>query len=40
VRLGAHVWEVMDEGDAAPSMDPDFAGLRGSARFRKAVGFW
>jgi tetratricopeptide (TPR) repeat protein len=40
VKRGAHVWQVMDEGDAAPSMDPDFARLRGSREFRRAVGFW
>jgi DNA-binding SARP family transcriptional activator len=40
VKRGAHVWQVMDEGDAAPSMDPDFARLRGSREFRRAAGFW
>jgi len=34
------VWEVMDDGDAAPSIDPDFARLRGLPGFRRAVGFW
>ena len=40
VRDGAQVWQIMEEGDAAPSMDPDFARLRGSPQFRKAVGVW
>jgi len=40
VKQGAQVWKVMEEGGAIPSMDPDFARLRGSPEFRKAVGFW
>jgi len=40
VSHGAQVWEVMDDGDAAPSIDPDFARLRGLPGFRRAVGFW
>ena len=40
VDHGAQVWQIMEEGDAAPSMDPDFTRLRGSPEFRKAVGVW
>ena len=40
MRHGAQVWNVMEEGWSIPSIDPDFARLRGSPEFRKAVGFW
>jgi hypothetical protein len=40
VKNGAQVWQLMEEGGALPSMEPDFAELRGLPAFRKAVGFW
>jgi tetratricopeptide (TPR) repeat protein len=40
VKNGAQVWQLMEEGGALPSMEPDFAKLRGLPAFRKAVGFW
>jgi hypothetical protein len=40
IGLGAQIWEVMAEGDAAPSMNPDFAALRGMPAYRKVVALW
>jgi tetratricopeptide (TPR) repeat protein len=40
MELGAKKWEVVEEGDATPSIDPDFAGLRGLSMFQRAVALW
>jgi hypothetical protein len=40
VGHGAQADEFIMDGDAAPSMDPDFASLRESPAFRAAVGRW
>ena len=40
VARGAQAEEYIMDGDPAPSMDPDFADLRGSRAFKTAVGRW
>lgn len=40
VSLGAQAEELVMDGDAAASMEPEFAVLRGSAMFRTAIGRW
>ena len=40
VARGAQAEEFIMDGDPAPSMDPDFADLRGSPAFKTAVGRW
>jgi hypothetical protein len=40
VSAGAQADELLTEGDAAASMEPDFAPFRGSAVFRAALGRW
>jgi DNA-binding SARP family transcriptional activator len=40
VQKGAQAEELVTQGDAAASMDPDFAALRSSPAFRTALGRW
>jgi tetratricopeptide (TPR) repeat protein len=40
VQKGAHAEELVTQGGAAASMEPDFAALRYSAAFRTALGRW
>jgi tetratricopeptide (TPR) repeat protein len=40
ISLGVLAEEFVMNGDAAPSMDPDFSALRAAPAFRTAVGFW
>jgi hypothetical protein len=40
MELGAKAWDVVNEGDATPSMDPDFAVLRGLTKFQRVVALW
>jgi tetratricopeptide (TPR) repeat protein len=40
ISLGAQIWEVMAEGDAAPSMNPDFVGLRELPAYQRVVALW
>lgn len=40
ISLGVLAEEFIMNGDAAPSMDPDFSALRAAPAFRSAVGSW